>query len=395
MAKNTDYDIIIIGAGPAGLSLCNNLEDTGLKIAILDKQKKKDLADPAYDGREIAITHFSHDIMQETGVWDLMPKEHISLIKRAKVMNGDSLYSLDFDHEETSRDNLGFMVSNHYIRKASYEKMKKLKNVELIDGVGVTDTQTDRYDGLVTLDDCRVLSAKLIIAADSRFSKTRQKMGISTSMLDFGRVCIVGKLSYEGEHYDTAFECFHYDRTLAILPLNNKEVSIVVTLNSEDKDTFLSMDKEELARDVERRTQGKFGKMSLCTDLHPYPLVSIYAKKFYTNRFAIIGDAAVGMHPVTAHGFNLGLRGAHTLAGQIKDALACGGDIGAQFVLRSYARKHDLVCRPLYHGTNTLVKLYTDTRPIAKFARTALLRLGNRLQPAKKVIMNQLTEIHN
>jgi len=101
----------------------------------------------------------------------------------------------------------------------------------------------------------------------------------------------------------------------------------------------------------------------------------------------------VGMHPVTAHGFNLGLSGAHTLALEIKKALKQGHDFSSAEILSRYNQKHRRVSRPLYHGTNALVRLYTKETPLAKFARRSLLRLGNRIGPAKKLIMNQLTEI--
>ena len=52
-------DIIIIGAGPAGLSFAREMAETGLKITLLEKQSEDILADPPYDGREIALTHFS------------------------------------------------------------------------------------------------------------------------------------------------------------------------------------------------------------------------------------------------------------------------------------------------------------------------------------------------
>ena len=54
--------------------------------------------------------------------------------------------------------------------------------------------------------------------------------------------------------------------------------------------------------------------MRLMGERHSYPLMAVHASSFFANRCALIGDAAVGMHPVTAHGFNLGLRGQATLA---------------------------------------------------------------------------------
>ena len=133
-------------------------------------------------------------------------------------------------------------------------------------------------------------------------------------------------------------------------------------------------------------------KWHLTSELFPYPLVATFAKTFHTNRFAVIGDAAVGMHPVTAHGFNLGLSGAHTLANEIKAAIESGSDWSSSVVLEHYTQKHRRASRLLFHGTNALVKLYTKNTPAAKLARRTLLRLGNHIKPAKRLIMNQLTE---
>ena len=58
-------DIIIIGAGPAGLSLACSLANTDLSIIIIEKKRINNLVSPNYDGREIALTHFSRKILKE------------------------------------------------------------------------------------------------------------------------------------------------------------------------------------------------------------------------------------------------------------------------------------------------------------------------------------------
>lgn len=387
------YDIIIIGAGPTGLSFARGIADTNLKIAIVEKQPESLLANPPYDGREIALTHLSKNIMKQLGMWKNIPTDQISLIKKAKVLNGESPYSLNFDHREAGEENLGFMMSNNTIRKAAYDSLKEFTNITLLAEKEVSKLGTDNEKGWIELNDGEYLEAPLIIAADSRFSATRRMMGISTSMLDFGRTCIVCTMDIEIDHQYTAYECFHFDRTLAMLPLNHNQVSVVITLQSEEIDSVLGLSQDKFAEDIERRIDGKFGKMKLTSKLFSYPLVATFAKTFQTNRFAIIGDAAVGMHPVTAHGFNLGLSGAHLLANEIKNALQTGGDFYSPTILKNYSDKHHKVSAPLYHGTNALVRLYTKTTPLAKLARFFLLRLGNKVGPAKRLIMNQLTEV--
>lgn len=387
-------DIIIIGAGPAGLCFARDVCKANLNVLLIEKQSKSVLSNPPYDGREIALTHSSQSILNNLGIWQRLPEEHVSLIKSAKVLNGNSSYALSFDYQDTSADNLGFMVSNNQIRKSSYESLDGLDNIKIMDKTLVTKMGFEREKAWVETDNGERLDASLIVSADSRFSTTRRMVGIPTSILDFGRTCIVCTMHAELPHNNTAYECFHFDRTLAALPMKNNQISIVITLKSEECNEVLSMKEDDFAKDVERRIGRRFGAMKLTSKLFPYSLVASLARSFYANRYALIGDAAVGMHPVTAHGFNLGLRSAHALSEEIKTAVHTGHEFFAPDTLEHYSRKHRRVSLPLYHGTNALVRLYTKETHTAKLVRRSLLRLGNHIGPAKRLIMNQLTELN-
>jgi len=389
---NDHYDIVIAGAGPAGLSFARALATSGLDIAVIEKSPEHILANPPPDGRDIALTHSSETIMKDLDIWAQIPKSSIGIIRHAQVLNGNSPYSLHFDHQDTDKDYLGHIIANHVIRKAAYDALSDFNNVDIICETEVTSVDTRTNAASVTLSDDRVLDCSLVIAADSRFSTTRRKMGIAASMLDFGRVVIVCQMQHELPHNDTAYECFHYDKTLAVLPLPGNNSSIVLTLSAEHSEDVLKMDAETFNEDITRRFDHRLGAMKLTSKRHPYPLVAVYAKQFVTTRFALIGDAAVGMHPVTAHGFNLGLSGANTLAQEIRCALTHGEDIASASVLEAYQSKHHRLSRPLYVGTNALVRLYTNDHLPARILRQAMLHLGNALPPVKRAIMDQLTK---
>lgn len=386
-----DADIIIIGAGPAGLCFAKAMAKSGRSIIIVEKLGCSALADPPYDGREIALTHLSKQIMSDLGIWPLIPPERIAHIQSAKVMNGHSPFAVSFDHPKTGAAPLGFMIANNAIRKAAFASIADVANIRLMDGCEVKNIGSDSDGGWVELADGSRITAELIVAADSRFSATRRMMGIACSMLDFGRTCIVCTMRCEKPHHAAAYECFHADQTLAVLPLGDHQVSVVVTVESEHAARILAMPAEDFAADIERRFGHRLGAMTLTSKLFSYPLVATFAKRFHGNRFAVIGDAAVGMHPVTAHGFNLGLRGALCLAQELQSDLARGGDIGASAPLARYSAKHSRVCAPLYHGTNALVRLYTGRTMAARLSRHALLRVASHLAPARRMITNQLT----
>ncbi len=115
------YDIIIVGAGPAGLSFARSLAKTGLRIALIEKQSREQLATPAFDGRDIALTHLSVRILKDLGIWTRFDPDDRPPIKQARVLDGTSPYCLNFDSEKDSIDALGFIVSNHVIRKAIFD----------------------------------------------------------------------------------------------------------------------------------------------------------------------------------------------------------------------------------------------------------------------------------
>lgn len=387
------HDIIIIGAGPAGLSFARTLADTGLDMVLVERQPMAVLENPPEDGRDIALTHTSETLMKNLGLWGHIPEDKVGTIRDARVMDGTDPYALHFAAEETSAPYLGKLVPNHLIRKAAFESVRPSGNITILTEKNVTAVETDAKEGRVTLDDGSVLSAPLVIAADSRLSENRRRMGISAQMTDFGRVVIVAELDHTLPHNDIATECFHYDRTLAILPMAGNRSSAVVTLPADEADAVLEMSPEDFAADIAQRFDHQLGAMTLATKRHSYPLMGVIANRFVANRFALVGDAAVGMHPVTAHGYNLGLSGAAILAGEIRAAKMRGDDIGAMPGLLAYERKHRRKVLPLYHGTNAIVRLFTTTTGPAKLLRSAALRLGNVLTPAKKLIEKQLTEI--
>ncbi len=349
----TDTDIIVIGAGPAGLSFCRSLADTDLNITVIEKSDQATLENPPPDGREIALTHTSKAMLKELGAWDYLADEDKYFLREAKVVNGTSPYSLHFPTPDKAlgqpTDTLGYLISNHNIRKSLYAQCKEQKNLTWLTETTVTTVNTDDDSATVHLSNGQTLSAKLIVAADSRFSNTRRQMGISAEMNDFGRTVIVFRMKHTLSNENTATECFHYGRTLAILPLTEHLSSMVITIDSSEAERIWQMDAEQTRLDIIDQLDGKLGDMELVGDKHRYPLVGVHARKFYAKRYALIGDAAVGMHPVTAHGFNLGLESQAILTNLIKAAHRKGGNIADTDMLAPICWQNIAVNIPCIH----------------------------------------------
>ena len=383
------FDIAIVGAGPNGMALACSLADTKLKIAIIDKAPKKSLENPSIDGREIALTHRSAKILKKIGVWKIIPDHLISIIKEARILDGRSEYFLDFKHQDIKKDYLGYLIPNHLIKKYLYKILKKKKNITSIEAECL-DIKVNENNSIIFLSNNEKIKSSLVVAADTRFSKTRTKMGISSFIHNFNKHMIVCRMEHEKPHNNIAYEYFQYNQTLALLPYINNQSSIIATVFKNQANTLLKLNVNEFNSQMENNFNNQFGKMKLIGKRYSYPMITVYSKKFVAKRFALVGDAAIGMHPVTAHGFNLGLKGIEILSNEIKLALERKIDIGSSSILRKFQYKLHRIAIPLYLSTNGIVSLYTNVTYPAKLARKYALRIVNKIKPVKQVFLGIL-----
>ena len=404
-------DVLIVGAGPAGLSLAISLAKAGFTATVLDQNPTATLEQPAPDGREIALTHPSVATLQRLGSWAGLAASEMGHIRAAHVHDGPvgahSAMQLQVAHGAGAAPApsmpLGFIVPNHALRRTAYGVAASTPGVRIVPGAQVhrvatlpTHAEVDYTDAAVPGQASQRLCAPLVVAADSRFSAARRQLGIGAQMTDFGRTVIVCRMRHTQPHADTAHECFGYERTLAVLPLpdddaGHPQCSVVVTAQAADAARLMALEPTAFTAEVQAQFQHRLGDMELIEQRHAYPLVAVYAQRFTGPRCALLGDAAVGMHPVTAHGYNLGLAGVERLTQALEAARQRGQDLGDAAALAPYARAHHLHAWPIYQGTNAIVRLYTDARPLPRLLRQAVLQGARHLPPLKAAIVGQLT----
>ncbi|MCK9488718.1 MAG: 5-demethoxyubiquinol-8 5-hydroxylase UbiM [Xanthomonadales bacterium] len=387
------FDVVVVGAGPAGLCFARSLRGSGLSVAVVEKQPLAAIADPQFDGREIALTHASRRILEQLELWPAFAAAEISDLRDARISDGDSRHALQISAADGRSGQLGWLVPNQVIRRAAFQAVSAQDEVELVTGSGVQAVVTQGNGVAVQLEDGRQLQARLLVAADSRFSQVRRLLGVGARSRDHGTQMMVCRFRHTRPHDHVAWEWFDYGHTLALLPLNGELSSAVLTLNPAQMQRVQAMTDVELAADLQQRMRGCRGEVSLASSRHVYPLVSVYAERFVADRAALIGDAAVGMHPVTAHGFNLGLQGQARLARALLAAHRNGADIGSQAVLARYQRQHHAAAFPVYAATRAVIGLYNDERPMARWLRGTTLRLANRVPPFRRAIAAHLTQV--
>lgn len=381
------FDIVVAGAGPVGLAFAASMAGTGVRIALVDPQAEAALADPADDGREIALNDHSVAMLVALGAWAEIPASQVAPLRRMQVLNGPSDYAMQLGHKGAGSGMLGRFVPNHWLRRSLHAVVRGLPGVAVLPGLSVATIRTLRggagHGAVVTLSDGEALTAALLVAADTRRSRLRQQQGIGAALHDYRQRMLVCPVAHALPHHETATAWFEYGQTLVTLPLNGGPLnggrsSAVMTVGEADAAALLQMDDAAFGSELTRRYHGRLGAMRPVGGRHAVPVVTAYATRFVGRHFALLGDAAVGMHPTTAHGFNFGMLGQHALARELRAALVAGRDVGDPAALARYEAAHRAETRLFFAGAEALMRLYAagDSLP-ARVLRDGALRLGN------------------
>lgn len=383
--------ILIVGAGPTGLCLSLALASRGMEVDLVERQSVEALAAPDYDGREIALTRASIRLLRELGVWDELDEDAVFPLSAARIMDGPDI-GFRVDATALGDRQLGAFVSNHLIRTAAWRAVAKETRIHVHTDAGVRSVATDNDSAHAWLDDGRHLEASLLVAADSRFSRIRQAMGIPAHMHDFGLSMLLCRIHHEAVLEGAAWEWFGTAQTRALLPLADGLASAILTLPGHQAESLLRAPEGRFLANLAERFEGRLGSIRLASTRHMHPLVATWARRFTGRRFALAGDAAVGMHPVTAHGFNLGLVSIEHLARAIGEGVQRWDDPGHPLPLAHYQRRHRMSSAPMFAGTQLVAGLFTDDRPHAQPLRKAVLQAGRHLPPLRRALTAHLID---
>ena len=369
---NTDYDIIIAGGGMIGTSLGLALAPLNLRIAIVESVARSSQKQPSFDDRSTALSRSSQRMYEAMGLWpDIIATA--TPIEKIHISDKGRFGFSHIEAEEQKVEALGYVVINRVLGGVLQGKLPEFPNLNVIcPGVVTAVTLADSHAAvLITVDgDQRQLTCSLLVAADGANSNVREMMGISAKNIDYKQSAIIGNLLPEKAHKNCAFECFTENGPLAMLPLADNRAAFVWINSTSKTDELLDLPSKEFKFQLQAVFGNRLGQFSKVGKRCAYPLAFTRACGLISQRSVVVGNAANGLHPVAAQGFNLGLRDVAALCDCIADScIRRQQDFGRASILEAYAdwRKEDQT--NLVHFTNGIVQLFGDQRPSIRVLR--------------------------
>jgi len=178
----------------------------------------------------------------------------------------------------------------------------------------------------------------LLVAADGKRSKLRERAGIKCVGWSYPQIGIVTTVAHERPHRGRAVQHFLPAGPFAILPLTGNRSSIVWTEEKTRGEAIMAASEEDFVTELTKRFGHRLGEIALAGPRQSFPLDLQIARSFIADRLALIGDAAHVVHPLAGQGLNIGMRDVAALAETIVESARLGLDIGAAPQLERYER---------------------------------------------------------
>lgn len=334
-------DLIVLGGGLVGMTLALAAAKSGLSSHVVDPADPAELTAEGADGRASAISTASWNLFTHIGLADKLERLGCP-IESIAVSDGMKPGRIDF-RPEPEEGSLGRMFANRDIRLALFEAARAEPLIQWHSRTRAVRTERGPYAASATLEDGRELAASLLIGAEGRRSPSREAAGIAVAKWDYRHRAIVTGLSHEKPHGGVAWEIFYPAGPFALLPLTDlpdgrHRSALVWTVAEKDAAGVLALSDTAFLSEVSRRMHGIFGAIDIVAPRMSYPLGFHHTARITAERFALVGDAAHGIHPIAGQGLNLGLRDAAALVECITDAARLGLEPGDAQVLARYER---------------------------------------------------------
>ena len=387
----TRADIIFAGGGTAGLSAALAIARSapGIAIEVIDA---KPPAAPSGDQRASAIAAAARRMLEQLGVWSAVADDAQPIIAMEITDSrlGDAVRPvfLTFDGAVSEGEPFAHMVPNEGLGAA-------LRDAAL--GAGIVLTAPDKVERFaadggamrVTLGSGGERRASLLVAADGVRSRLRALAGIKTVTWSYPQTAIVVTVKHERPHNGVAVEHFLPSGPFAILPMTGNRSSLVWTERKDEAEKLIRSDDFVFLVELERRFGHRLGELALDGPRQSYPLSLTLARDFVRPRFALLGDAAHGIHPIAGQGLNLGFRDAAALAELVIDAQRLGLDIGGDDVLRRYERWRRYDTWQMGVTTDVLNRLFSTEFAPLRALRGIGLGIVDRLPRVKKMFIGE------
>lgn len=377
----SEFDVIVAGAGPAGLSAACLLALDGRRVALVARDKG-DVNDP----RTVALMQPSIRMLMHLGLWPGVLKEQTQpLLKLRLIDDTGSMFkapTITFDPVELGEDAFGWNFPLAILIPALRARALEL---------GVTITGSDAASAVTSSSSVSVnttsgerIEARVVLAADGRNSLLRDAAGIKTNRWSYDQSALATSFDHTGRHDGISTEYHKRAGPFTTVPMPGNRSSLVWMERPARAAELMALADRELAMEIQIGTHGELGRISNIGPRKLFPMQGLVARDFARNRIILIGEAAHVVPPIGAQGLNTSLRD----AAQAADLMEGEDDPGQASILSDYDAMRRRDVQPRQQVIDLMNRSLLSGFVAMEAGRAAGMALLSQFGPLRRAVMS-------
>ena len=376
-----DTDVLVVGAGPSGLTLAASLVKKGVATTVVDRQPAG-----ANTSRAAVVNARTLEVLDDLDVSRRLVKEGVQA-PRFTIRDGRrTLIPVDFSVLPTDYP-YSLMVPQATTERLLLDRLTELGGTVIRPKTLTSVTQT--ADGVTaTFEDGDVIRARYVVGADGIHSTVREQAGIGFEGGVYEESFTLADVRLRGEAPIDEVILFWAKAGLTVVaPLPGDIYRIVAPVTDAPEEPSAPFIQQLL----DDRGLGA-GRM-VVTDViwgSRFRIHHRVADTYRAGRLLLAGDAAHVHSPAGGQGMNLGIQDAVALA----DALAAVLGGAPDSVLDDYSAERRPIAQQVVEMTDRLTRLATLPRAARPIRNTAISLVG-RVPSVRRALAMRLSGLVN
>lgn len=316
------FDVCIRGDGVVGRTLALLLARERLSVALVARPALPPVGLAKADVRAYALNSASRKVLEVLRVWPEAP--FVTPVREMQVW-GDDGGQVDFSAESVGEQALAWIVDVPALEQQLIQAVRYQAQIELVEAP---------------------VKAALNVICEGRQSSSRDEFGVRWTVKPYPQKAIAARLDSDRAHAGVARQWFSGGDILALLPLSGaagNSLALVWSVSVERASQLEALTPEGFCAALQAVCGQEAGNLKLSSERASWPLALSNADHWVGAGWALAGDAAHTVHPLSGQGLNLGLADTVCLAGVLAKREYWRA-LGDEKLLRRYerARKADV-----------------------------------------------------
>jgi 2-octaprenyl-6-methoxyphenol hydroxylase len=380
--------VLIAGGGHAGLLLALALERLGLPASVIDAQAVEATLAAPFSGHALALMYGSKRVFETLGLWSALA-ELAEPVWGVRVEDPSTGAGIAYEAADVADHPFVFGIETRALRRRLLELVLERPAIAVIAPARLSEVERAGERIEAVLGDGTRREAALIVGADGRGSTVRARAGLGGTSWRYPQSALTFAIRHSVAHEQRVREYLRPAGPLALLPIGRDLSAVTWTEPAALAQHLLAGPKDALEALLRERIGGVLGTFEIVGEPAAHPLGGHRARRYVAPRVALVGDAAHGIHPIHAQGFNLAVRDVATLAESLIGADRAGLDLGDAEVLKRYDRWRRADADVVAALTDGLNSLFSNNLAPAKLARRIGLAALDGLPALKHLAMRR------